>query len=98
MEDIYHKWRELLSDDEKRKEWLDYYRQTDPVFHSVAEFCNHNEVADRLSLELAIIAILDAKVKTLSSEHQMAHFIKRPLPRKLEVDQHAYPEDYMDYK
>ena len=95
--DIYHKWRELLSNPDKRAEWIEFYLQHDAVFRVVVDFCN-NQTTDRESvLELALIAILDEKVKTLSERHQMAHSMSRPLPTKLVDGQRAYPEDVVDF-
>ena len=95
MMDKYHKWKELLSDDDKRKEWIEYYQAHDPTFAEVLDFLK-DEVDDSKKLELAIIVLLDQKVNTLSDRAQMAHSMSRPLPRKLKLGQSAYPEDYHD--
>ena len=95
--DKYFKWKQLLSDEEKRNEWIEFYRNADPMLSAVLDFCDcQSDVSKKSMLELAIIAILDEKIKMLSNRHKMAHYMTRPLPRKTEVGQHEYPEDVVD--
>ena len=95
--DIYHKWKELLSDSNKRTEWIGFYIKNDPIFNAVVDFCNNEIAGNETVLELALIAILDEKVKTLTERHKMAHYMSRPLPTKLKEGQKAYPEDDIDF-
>ena len=95
--DMYHKWKKLLSNEEKRNEWIEFYQKNDPIFSAVVDFCKQEKPNDKSVLELAIIAILDAKVKISSERHKMAHYMTRPLPQKLKEGQEAYPEDVVDF-
>lgn len=95
--DIYHKWKELLSDADKRTEWIGFYIKNDPIFNAVTDFCKNQIAGNETVLELALIAILDEKVKGLSERHRMAHSMSRPLPTKLKEGQKAYPEDDIDF-
>lgn len=95
--DIYHKWKELLSDADKRTEWIGFYIKNDPIFNAVTDFCKNQIAGNETVLELALIAILDEKVKGLSERYRMSHSISRPLPTKLKEGQRAYPEDVIDF-
>ena len=95
--DIYHKWKELLDNEEKRNKWIEFYRKNDPIFSAVMDFCNRKECDDKTVLALALIAILDEKVKTLTEKHKMAHYMTRPLPTKLKQGQSSYPEDVINF-
>ncbi len=73
--DKYRKWQDLLTSGEKRQEWIDFYESTDAVFAEVLDFLKAHpdsyETADLTAiaeLELAIIAILDSKVKVSQSK------------------------------
>ena len=95
--DIYHKWKNLLDNEEKRNEWIEFYQKNDPIFNAAMDFCNQKECDDKTALELTLIAILAEKVKTLTKEHQMAHYMTRPLPTKLKQGQSSYTEDVVNF-
>ena len=97
--DIYHKWKQLLSDTDKLNEWIEFYERNDPTLAAVMDFCKHEcqELREEQFLKLAIIALLDAKVKTFTERAKMAHYMSRPLPTELKMGQKSYPEDIVDF-
>lgn len=64
----YDTWKELLFDDAKRRSWVDFCRKSDPMFSAVMDFCDNKKIDDISALELAIIALINEKVKKITEE------------------------------
>lgn len=59
------KWQNLS--DNERQDWIIFYKENDPTFRAVLDFCNNQDIYDMQSrLELVIIAILEQKNKAIT--------------------------------